>query len=108
MYKKAAWKNGKRSVKGRWDYFDDSDEFIIILDTVDSITGRNKTLTVSGDTPEWGNWKLVRDKEKTKGKCNNSGYMYNKRSGKSEAFALEQDSDCYDECEGYCYDMGDR
>lgn len=57
---KATWVNGKRKLTGTWKYVYGSDRFVIWLDKRDSITGRDRSLIVSGYTPEWGNWKLVR------------------------------------------------
>lgn len=61
--REATWTNGKRTVKGRWDYYRPGDFFTITLDQRDSITGqRTKTFRSYRDEPEWGNWKLVEDK----------------------------------------------
>lgn len=103
MNKRAQWTNGKRVKNGVWEYFEDSDEFIITLDMKDGITGKHKRFSVTGHPPEWGNWKLV-PKKVSRG----NGYRYNKRSARSESFASESDSDFYDACDGYHYDMGDR
>ena len=58
MSKKVTWKNGKRKVTGTWEYNWASDSFTIRLDSIDRITGKRKTIVVTGDKPEWGNWKL--------------------------------------------------
>ena len=60
MNKKATWINGKRTVTGHWKYYWPSDVFIINLDSIDKITGEKKRLMVHNDTPEWGNWKLIK------------------------------------------------
>lgn len=59
--KKGKWKNGKRIITGLWEYVWSSDRFYVILDSKDRITGENKKVVVTGDTPEWGNWRLIRD-----------------------------------------------
>lgn len=58
MFKRGTWVNGKKKVTGYWQYNRNADRFYIELDQIDSITGEHKNLTVYGDTPEWGNWKL--------------------------------------------------
>lgn len=61
-WKEAVWQNGKKTVKGRWQYHWAADKFYIELDRRDSITGsRTRTIIAHGDEPEWGNWKLVRN-----------------------------------------------
>ena len=57
------WVNGKRTVTGTWSYNWSSDTFTIWLDQRDRTTGQRKVVRTTNDTPEWGNWKLVRDKE---------------------------------------------
>ncbi len=58
------WKNNKRTVNGWWSYQWAQDTFLIELDQRDRTTGMTKTFRVKGsDTPEWGNWKLVRAEE---------------------------------------------
>lgn len=56
----ASWVNGKRRITGSWWYAWGADRFHIRLDSRDRITGTDRRLTVSGDTPEWGNWTLER------------------------------------------------
>ena len=56
----AIWKNGKKEVMGRWHYDWARDRFVIHLDSKDRITGRNRQIEVSGDSPEWGNWKRIK------------------------------------------------
>jgi len=59
---KARWTNGKRTVSGWWEYIWQSDRFFIIIDQRDRTTGASqKTLTTHNDTPEWGNFKLVKE-----------------------------------------------
>jgi hypothetical protein len=58
--KKGTWRNGKKKVTGWWRYRWAAERFDIVLDSIDPITGTSRTLCVSGDSPEWGNWKLVR------------------------------------------------
>jgi hypothetical protein len=55
--KEAVWTNGKRRVTGRWEYLWQSDRFRIELDQRDSTTGQPKRFTVTGESPEWGNWR---------------------------------------------------
>ena len=59
-WSKGTWKNGKKTVTGIWLYNWSADTFSIILDSKDSITGQQRSFTTCNDTPEWGNWKLVR------------------------------------------------
>ena len=54
---RASWTNGKRRVAGYWSYNWASDTFYVILDGCDRVTGQQREFTVTGDTPEWGNWK---------------------------------------------------
>jgi hypothetical protein len=61
MSTKATWINGKRKVTGTWSYYRPSDRFDIYLDVKDRITGQYKHVSTNNDTPEWGNWKLVRE-----------------------------------------------
>lgn len=57
----ATWVNGKKRVSGRWSYYRPSDVFVIELDQRDRITGsRSKIFTTHNDTPEWGNWKILK------------------------------------------------
>lgn len=56
---KALWQNGKRTITGWWSYHWATDTFNIVLNNVDRVTGFQKMFTVHGETPEWGNWKLV-------------------------------------------------
>lgn len=60
-YKRATWRNGKRVISGSWIYSWASDTFAIFLDSRDRVTGMPRVLRVHGETPEWGNWKLVRE-----------------------------------------------
>lgn len=55
--KQATWINGKKRVRGLWEYRWASDSFLIVLDSKDSVTGRQRSMVVKGDSPEWGNWK---------------------------------------------------
>jgi hypothetical protein len=58
---KATWKKGKKRIKGVWEYYWPGDYFNITLFKKDNITGETeKTFRCDNDTPEWGNWKLVR------------------------------------------------
>ena len=60
--RKAKWRNGRRVVSGWWEYVWQSDRFLIILNVNDRTTGAvQKRLTTDGDTPEWGNFKLVKE-----------------------------------------------
>lgn len=60
----ATWTNGKRKLTGLWEYIWHSDSFLISLDSRDRITGEQRVFRVHGDTPEWGNWRLVREVER--------------------------------------------
>lgn len=62
---KATWTNGKRRVTGYWEYHRHSDRFLIILDSRDRLTGRQRRMEIATERPEWGNWKLVRDEPQT-------------------------------------------
>ena len=59
METRATWKNGKRTVTGKWRYNWSADSFTVTLDTIDRITGQNKVIVTTNDTPEWGNWKRI-------------------------------------------------
>lgn len=61
---KATWKNKKRTISGQWEYIWQSDSFVIVLNSIDRITGERKRIVTSNDTPEWGNWKLVKMEDK--------------------------------------------
>jgi len=58
---KAKWINGKKTLTGQWSYNWASDSFYISLNSKDRITGENRSFRVTGDKPEWGNWKLVKE-----------------------------------------------
>lgn len=62
MWTKATWKNGKQIITGSWKYAESSECFCIILDTKDRITGENKSFITYNDKPEWGNWKISKEK----------------------------------------------
>lgn len=64
------WVNGKKTVTGKWCYNWGSDTFTIRLNSKDSITGESKCFRVTGDTPEWGNWKLQRKEKELAGGLN--------------------------------------
>ena len=57
-WRPAKWTNGKSRVGGHWQFNWASNRFTIVLDSKDGVTGRGRTITVAGDKPEWGNWKL--------------------------------------------------
>jgi hypothetical protein len=57
--KAATWRNGRRSLSGHWSYSWARDQFVIVLGR-DRISGQPRSFIVTGDTPEWGNWRLVR------------------------------------------------
>lgn len=57
--KRGMWYNGKRYIKGHWQYNWSSDSFSVVLDITDRITGMRRSFGVWNDTPEWGNWKKV-------------------------------------------------
>ncbi len=61
MTNKTVWSNGKREVTGSWEYNWSSDSFTIWLDEVDETTGRKKCFRTSGDSPDWGDWKRIKD-----------------------------------------------
>ncbi len=60
---KATWVNGKKKVTGYWTYIWASDRFFISLNSKDGITGIRREFVVSGDPPEWGNWKRVKEQK---------------------------------------------
>ena len=64
MSRDAQWKNQKTGeiITGSWKYVWHLDRFFIWLDSTDPITNRRRELQCSGDHPEWGQWKLVKDK----------------------------------------------
>lgn len=51
----AKWTNGKTILTGRWQYYWPADSFTIQLDR------GNRTFSVKNDTPEWGNYKLIKE-----------------------------------------------
>jgi hypothetical protein len=57
---KAIWTNGKSKKTGHWIYNWQSDRFVILLDSYDSVTGSQKRFEVWGDVPEWGKWIRVK------------------------------------------------
>lgn len=57
----ATWRNGTKTVTGRWTYYRPSDRFDIVLDSKDPVTGQQRTIQVYGDYPEWDNWKRVKE-----------------------------------------------
>lgn len=57
--KTATWKNGSRYLRGRWLYNPAANRFVIRLDKPDRVSGEQRTIYAYGDTPEWGNWKLL-------------------------------------------------
>lgn len=60
MAQQGKWVNKRRIVTGYWNYVWSADMFVIVLNSTDRLTGMQRVLHVHGDTPEWGNWKLVR------------------------------------------------
>lgn len=60
---RAKWVNGNRAIQGYWTYNWSADSFYIELDSRDPITGLNRQLTVYGEKPEWGNWRLSTKRE---------------------------------------------
>lgn len=54
---RATWTNGKRSVTGCWEWVWSAQRFVIVLDSRDRMTGEQRRIVTSNDTPEWGNWK---------------------------------------------------
>lgn len=55
MYpREARWTNGRSIRKGTWVYIKHKDKFLITLDS-------GRQFYTSLDTPEWGNWRLVRN-----------------------------------------------
>lgn len=60
MWTEAVWQNKSKKITGKWIYNWAADSFTIILNSKDRITGQRRTMTICNDTPEWGNWKLVR------------------------------------------------
>ena len=59
--KEAKWSNGEATISGRWIYDWGADRFLIWLDSIDPVTQQPRGLSVSGDKPEWGNWKRVEE-----------------------------------------------
>jgi hypothetical protein len=57
---KATWTNGKSKKTGYWIYNWQANKFTILLDSYDSVTGRQRSLNVCGDVPEWGKWTRVK------------------------------------------------
>ncbi len=60
---RAEWVNGKRKISGMWCYSSITQRFYVTLDMKDRITGQRKSFEFAGDSPEWGNWKLQREKK---------------------------------------------
>lgn len=59
--KRATWTDGETTVTGEWEFYWPSDAFYIYLDAKDPITGRTRSFTTHGDTPDWGKFKRVVD-----------------------------------------------
>ena len=59
--RRGKWTTGKTTITGWWCYNWASRTFLVLLDSVDRITGEQRRLLVHNDTPEWGRWKLVRE-----------------------------------------------
>ena len=56
------WENKEKEITGYWRYNWSSDNFYVVLNSRDSITGQLRSFTCYGNKPEWGNWKLIREK----------------------------------------------
>jgi len=64
MWNDAIWKNGRKTLRGRWRYYWAGDYFIIHIDGKDNVTGRSREpFLCYNDSPEWGKWKLQRKKK---------------------------------------------
>ncbi len=64
MWHKATWKNGKKQLTGSWCYVWAFDSYWISIDGKDPETGlEREAFDVKGDEPEFGKWKLVKEKE---------------------------------------------
>lgn len=50
----AKWTNGRSIRSGTWVYIKHKDKFLITLDS-------GRQFYTSLDTPEWGNWSLIRN-----------------------------------------------
>jgi len=59
----AIWTDGKRFITGSWNYIWHRDCFAISIDKrVSGLNIRNLDFSCSGETPEFGKWKLFTDK----------------------------------------------
>lgn len=59
LFRDGSWTNGKKRVVGRWLYLRHRERFIVELST-------GRRFEVSGDTPEWGNWILEKERKEPK------------------------------------------
>ena len=58
---KASWIKGKKRMTGYWKYQWASARFIIVLDSKDPVTGRQRELITAADKPEFNGWKLAEE-----------------------------------------------
>lgn len=56
--RRAVWINGKKRITGTYEWCWASQRYHVVLDSRDPITGLIRVLSLSGDAPEWGKWKL--------------------------------------------------
>ena len=57
------WKNKEKVITGYWSYNWSSDDFYVVLNSRDKITGLQRAFFCYGNKPEWGNWKLIKEKQ---------------------------------------------
>ena len=57
---RATWTNGRSIKYGHWIYNWNARKFIILLDSYDNVTGRQRQVEVFGDIPEWGSWEITK------------------------------------------------
>ncbi len=59
--KPGVWTKGKRTIKGFWDYNWAANNFQVVINVRDALSGaKSRSFTVYDDTPEWNGWKLQR------------------------------------------------
>lgn len=62
MINKASWTNGKSIANGSWEWIWQRNGFQVWMDKPVAFCGerRRNFFLLGEDTPEWGNWKLIR------------------------------------------------
>lgn len=58
IWKTCVWVRGKRKITGVWHWDRHRNCCMILLDSVDPVTGKKRHVEVHGDKPEFNGWKL--------------------------------------------------